>query len=113
MGDRANVRVDGAGSVYLYTHWSGSELPETLQRALMAGTGRWNDPPYLARIIFCEMVAGAERSETGFGISGNVGDGDNRVLIVDCKAGTVTFPNEDTLTFEEYINIDDPVWRDA
>jgi len=113
MGDRANVRVDGAGSVYLYTHWSGSELPETLQRALMAGRSRWDDSPYLARIIFCEMVSGQERETTGFGISGNVGDGDNRVLIVDCKAGTVTFPNKDTLTFEEYINIDDPIWRDS
>lgn len=72
MGDARNVHVycqDDQG-VYLYTHWGGSELPETVATALERGKERWDDPPYLARIIFCEMVRGSNEGLTGFGISG-------------------------------------------
>lgn len=32
MGDRANVKVTSqyTGTVYLYTHWGGTELPQTV-----------------------------------------------------------------------------------
>ena len=95
MGDRANVKVldcrdrgEGRG-VYLYSHWGGSTLPQTLAMALDRGRSRWDDDAYLARIIFSQMVEGDENGLTGFGISTSVGDGADRVLIVDCFRGTV------------------------
>ena len=43
MGDRANVLVgewngEEFSGVYLYTHWSGSELPWIVQSALLTTT---------------------------------------------------------------------------
>jgi len=53
MGDRANVRIkDSGGTFHLYTHWSGTELPETVRQALLRGKDRWDDEQYLSRIIF-------------------------------------------------------------
>jgi hypothetical protein len=98
MGDRANVVIlDGeAPALFLYTHWGGSELPETLREALdsAAGRGRWSDGPYLARIIFCRMVRGDESAETGFGISTTMRDNEYNLLVVDSSAGIVTERNE-------------------
>lgn len=95
MGDRANVVVkDRESRVYLYTHWSGSELPETVRSALVRGQGRWSDGQYLARIIFCEMVKGSEMDTTGFGISAQIGDNEYPVLLVDCDKGLVTLEAE-------------------
>ncbi len=78
MGDRRNIIVEfnDVNSVALYTHWSGSSMKETLARALDRGRGRWDDPTYLTRIIFSQMIADDNESdvieplmsETGFGI---------------------------------------------
>ena len=128
MGDRGNVVVverdhrSGAetGRVYLYAHWGGWGLPERLQRAL-ARRQRWSDGSYLARIIFCEMVRGAEDGETGFGISASLGDHDYPLLVVDPARQTVSLEEEperlagqrDTLgpgphawTFDAYCTLD-------
>ena len=89
MGDRANIviRSDDATSehntLYLYTHWSGSELPKILAAALKRGKSRWDDEPYLNRIIFSEMIKDNPMGETGFGITPYVTDGDDRLLVVD------------------------------
>ena len=76
MGDRGNVKIIqwGEKPVYLYTHWGGSELIETVKTALKRKQ-RWGDGPYLTRIIFCEMVKGYEEDERGFGISAAECDG--------------------------------------
>lgn len=97
MGDRANIFIksdfghgDGRG-VYFYTHWSGHELPVTLQSAL-ARRERWSDDSYLARVIFCEMVKGEERdSMVGYGISAYLGDNEHKIIVVDAHAQTVGF----------------------
>lgn len=70
MGDRRNVLIEYENglSVVLYTHWGGSELGETLARALVRGRSRWDDTTYLTRIVSCEMVKGSENELTGFGI---------------------------------------------
>ena len=107
MGDRANVLVkqdaDDPG-VYLYTHWSGTELPTTLQAAL-AKRWRWNDAAYLARIIFDQMTEGWHGQETGFGISTIAPDGQGRVLVVNCDKQTVSCLDK-TWTFEEFLALD-------
>jgi len=108
MGDRANIWIkknENDSGVWLYTHWSGSELPSILQTAL-TNRWRWKDSPYLTRIIFCEMVKGQEREETGFGISSECTDGDDRILIVNVQEQTVTVDSR-KWTFEKFIWLPD------
>lgn len=105
MGDRGQVLIVDE-KVYLYTHWEASELVETVRRAL-ARKQRWDDPEYLARIIFCEMVGDDVKGETGFGI-GTGGHGDIwREVIVDCEKQTVTIEDRGealkTSSFLEFI----------
>ncbi len=124
MGDRANIILEEDGKnavIYLYTHWAGTELPETLQNALIRGKSRWDDPPYLGRIIFCEMVKGNEMDLTGYGMSVSECDNGHPFLRVNADKQTVTIdfdpvrayhnhPNK-TFTFEEYIAIKDISWN--
>lgn len=112
MGDRANVFVkdfQGNTGVYLYSHWGGSDLPVIVQRAL-ARHERWDDNPYLARIIFCEMVKGDPSGTTGYGISSTVGDGHNRILVIDPQTQTVTVLGGATVSFDDYVAHPDPSW---
>ena len=110
MGDRANVLIGDINGgefrgVYLYTHWSGTELPLTLQTALKK-QWRWDDAQYLARIVFCEMVKGKEMGETGYGISAVVGDGAGRVLKVDTTTQTVTHMRSGRIwAFDDYCSL--------
>ena len=106
MGDRANVLAkenDDDPGVYLYTHWAGTELPHTLQKAL-AKKWRWDDTAYLARIIFDTMTEGQQGNETGYGISTFACDGNDRILEVNCTHLDVKH-NGRTWTFEEYIKL--------
>jgi hypothetical protein len=105
MGSRANVVVVDDNpdrhpkeAVFLYGHWSGSDLPKTLRAALQspAGKGRKNDPSYLARIIFNRMTKGDEDGEIGFGISTRLTDNQYPLLVVDVQRGVVgEFPEEE------------------
>jgi len=105
MGDRGNVRIkyDDGNSVYLYTHWGGTELSQMVARALDRGRKRWDDPSYLARIIFCEMVKGYEMEETGFGIAPyeTVPDLNHPTITVD-PGSKMVHVGEETCTFECY-----------
>ena len=100
MGDRAQVHIKDEG-VYLYTHWGGYKIVEDV-RAALANHWRWNDPEYLARIIFEEMIGDQRGTETGFGI-GTEKHGDvDLVVDVDCENQTVTV-NRDTRSFEQFV----------
>jgi hypothetical protein len=96
MGDRAQIAIKDSGTdrrVYLYTHWTGSELIPTLRRAL-ARKQRWDDSCYLTRIIFCEMVKGDENSETGFGIdTAQHGDVYYKIPVLDCDTQMISWEN--------------------
>lgn len=93
MGDRCNVFVvteeDGSG-VYLYGHWSGHDLGPIVAAALKRGKGRWTDPPYLARIVFSEMIQGSVLDETGFGISTRVCDNGRPIIVLDPRSRTAS-----------------------
>lgn len=110
MGDRANIQLTGAHCLphplFFYTHWSGCELPFTLQSALKRGRERWNDPQYLTRIIFSEMIQGDVLHLTGYGISTKVCDGEDRVLVVDVDAKKVTDWDGKSYSFEEFCSLD-------
>lgn len=87
MGDRGNIVIrydlgDGKKSdVYFYTHWSGTEIGQVVQKAL-AKRERWDDDSYLARIIFDGLV-GKDTGTTGFGISPTITDNEHDLLVVD------------------------------
>lgn len=116
MGDRANVFVrethkDEVQGVYLYTHWAGTELAQTVHDAL-AKKWRWEDSPYLTRIIFDQMTEDNHGDETGFGISARICDNEHQIIVIDsrqgrigfCKQGAEKTPNlELRWTFEEYL----------
>lgn len=90
MGDRANVVLKDQGqAIYLYTHWTGTELPETLRQALIKGESRWGDTSYLGRVIFSTMTRGYEDQVTGFGIGVGPDDNSYPYLVVDDSAGVV------------------------
>ena len=95
MGDRANVVIKGYGDsrVYLYTHWGGYNLPAVVHRAL-SRKQRWDDAPYLARIIFCEMVKNDIDGETGYGISSHIEDNEYDLIVIDTEAGTIGLAHE-------------------
>jgi hypothetical protein len=90
MGDRANTVVLDTftdEAVFLYGHWSGSDLPETVRKALdsTAGRSRWKDSAYLARIVFDAMSAGEQGAETGFGIATRPPDNEYDFIVLSCK----------------------------
>lgn len=104
MGNRANIRViEGNSEVWLYTHWSADQLPTILAAALIK-RWRWDDAPYLTRIIFETMLGATDSfgTETGFGISSKCGDGGDRVLNVDVDRQKVYWRSH-VWTFEEYV----------
>ena len=104
MGDRANIKIKSSeGEMFFYSHWSGSELPITLQNALKRKV-RWGDDIYLNRIIFSEMIKDSVMDETGYGLSTFVGDGDDRIVTVNTDNQTVTFYGKE-YTFSEYIEL--------
>lgn len=104
MGDRANVILRARGEqVCLYTHWGGSELHGTVRAALKRGEGRWEDFPYLARIIFCQMVAGHEMETTGFGISQLPCEASYKDLTIDVDRGIVSTKGSEPMSFAAFI----------
>jgi len=113
MGDRGNIFVresadkEETRGVYLYSHWGGEELPLVLKRALSRKV-RWDDGPYLTRIIFDEMTEGQRGEETGFGISATLGDNEHPIITVTPGQG-VSWVKEGLFatTFERFIEMSD------
>lgn len=110
MGDRGNIilRFDSTvnpSDIYLYTHWYGSKIPDIL-RAALSRRWRWDDPPYLGRIIADELSrACGQNGETGMGISTYETDNNNDIYIVDLDNQKVICKDkaDKVWTFEEFI----------
>lgn len=88
MGDRGQVLIEDEG-VYLYTHWNASELIKTVKRAITKKQ-RWDDPEYLARIIFYEMTKEDKDGSTGYGIGTNEHGDIWRLVKVNCAEQKIT-----------------------
>ena len=69
MGDRAmaEIKTEG-GSLYVYTHWGGSDLVHDAQKAIMAAKERWGDLSYATHIIVDQLTKHGRDQETGYGI---------------------------------------------
>lgn len=125
MGDRGNILVNQAWAkddkpsfVYLYTHWGGSFLGSRLQEALQRHQ-RWDDAPYLTRIIFDTMTKNEHGEETGYGISTMPPDNEHAYLVVDCTTKCVYLVGEGVTdrfreasfmrwTFQEFCDLPQP-----
>jgi len=106
MGDRANILVkedEKNSGVYLYSHWNGTNLPRTLQRAL-SKKWQWDDAQYLSRIIFDCMTEHCHGEEGGYGITSGVWDGEGRIVKVKVTEQEVSIGSK-TWTFDEFIKI--------
>ena len=111
MGCRGTIEVWENGDapkseerpVVLYTHWGAKDMLMNLKTVLKRKK-RWSDAPYLSRMIFCKMVEGDERGETGYGImTCNIGDAEEEI-VVDCDRQEVIVKGNDnnkTYTFSE------------
>jgi len=129
MGDRANICIrEGEEKVYLYSHWGGEELYKIAHQALQK-KWRWNDPAYLARIIFDVMIGDDQGKETSYGIWPKPCDNDGYpIIVIDTGKQRVYFENPDdhntygdregfnyelSWTFDQFVVLDDEIIRKA
>lgn len=94
MGDRNNIKItySTGESLYLYTHWRGSEVADIVDNAL-ATSSRVDDESYFARVLFCALLGDNLqdwRGETGFGIAPYAPDQDygNDMVHIDYTNAT-------------------------
>lgn len=104
MGDRGNIAVlqSNKNQVWLYSHWGGSDLPETIRDGLKLASdssskhpqSRWKDESYLTRTLFHRALRGFKDTElTGFGISCRMQDNEHDINVVDIpKQRVFTMP---------------------
>lgn len=108
MGDRANIVIetnvwakgeDGqfretedTKRVYLYSHWRGQSIVNSAIKGLESG--RSTDSAYLARVVFQDMLDGDD-SETGFGISAELGDNEHPIVVINPDKKTVRIETRD------------------
>ncbi len=98
MGNRGNIVVQSRGErVFLYTHWSGSRIREVVQKAL-ARKQRWDDPPYLTRIMFDTLTEDAHGEDSGYGIWPSLGDNGHPIITVDVDEQRVLVGRGDDLS---------------
>lgn len=113
MGDQAQIVVKADESdrgVYLYTHWRGDEIVDVLRAALLRGATRWEDPEYLARIIFCQMILDPSgtvdpiNDTTGFGIGAKQHVTlDHPLITVNCETQTISIGEDNPVSFEDFV----------
>jgi len=104
MGDRGNIEMiyESGEKIYFYSHWGGSDLTDVLRKALERGKDRWGDEPYLARIIFCEMIQDDVMDLTGYGISPYICDSEHPIISVCCSNLTIEIEGK-KWSFEDFI----------
>ena len=71
MGDRAMAQIKTSdGSLYVYTHWGGHNLPESAKHSISSAMSRINmaDESYATRIIVDQLTKKGRDQETGFGL---------------------------------------------
>lgn len=107
MGDRAvfgfrQYKQQDDPLVFLYSHWGGDAMETDLRDALVAATGRWNDPDYGTRIMVSHLTRDAD-GDTGYGLyAGTIktrhGGDYPYMYIVDFPAGKVQMVRSEDIT---------------
>ena len=88
--DSGQVEIIGPyGRVYLYTHSNSKDLINIMHQVLSKKL-RWNDPDYLARMIFCKMIPFDEwDSDLGYGIGTQLYRDVNILVSIDTVHQTI------------------------
>ena len=96
MGDRSNIVIQEhtGNRIYLYGHWMGEDAIKIVADVL-SQRERWNDAPYLARMLFNKMTeASPNDSSTGYGISTYLCDNEYPIIVIE--------PATQSAVLEEY-----------
>ncbi len=82
--DSGQVEIVGPyGRVYLYTHRGAGSLVNDVH-SVLSMRQRWDDPDYLAKMVFCKMVpVECWNTDTGFGIGTQLYADINLLITVD------------------------------
>ena len=103
MGDRATFvfeQSDG-NAIYLYGHWAGADMMDTLATALIAAMPRWDDESYATRIAISNIIDVEWKQETGWGLSTYFCDSEHSVPVVNFQTKTVRLlPHDWSSTFD-------------
>ena len=89
MGDRRMAELKlNKGSIYVYSHWGGFEMPDDAVSAIKSAEGRWSDESYAARIIVDQLTKNSRDMETGHGLmlgpdAEDEYNGDSASVIID------------------------------
>lgn len=105
MGERNNIVVtDGKDTVRFYAHWHSPEMLVKVVHSALSRKKRWDDYPYLSRIIFCDLIKGDVEGETGFGIVSSAWkSGGTDVVTVNVSAQEVLLPAQEPISFCEFL----------
>lgn len=101
MGDRAMAEIKTSeGSLYVYTHWHGSMLPQMMRDAVKAAAPRLGDESYWVRIVVDQLTKSGRDQETGFGLMlkpdhEDEYNGDKPSVIVEASTGAITVHGHD------------------
>jgi hypothetical protein len=80
-------------------HYSRGIVRWVIAAGLARATDRWDDAPYLARVLFQAMI-GTDTGTTGYGISTRLGDNSYPLLVVDiARKVVVEYPETE---YEEH-----------
>ena len=99
MSTRSQVKLISSSfstPIYLYQHYDGYGLYKIVNNAI-SRKARWDDPEYLTRIIFSEMIKNHIDDTTGYGI-GTSQHGDIEYLV------EVDIDNQTIKEYEGYRN---------
>jgi hypothetical protein len=88
--DTGQIEIVGPyGRIFLYTHETASDLINVVSDVLCRVV-RWDDPDYLARMIFCRMIPKNKwNDELGFGIGTQMYKDVNILVTLDTVHNTV------------------------
>ena len=95
MNNRGQILFLDTGIVF-YTHWHSEEIAKYVRDALILEE-HWDDPEYLARLVFEQMLKTTEPT-TGLGIGVNV-IATIPTVIINCEKETISL----NLSFRETI----------
>jgi hypothetical protein len=97
MGDRANFgfRQENGSIIYLYGHWAGEGMMNTLATAIAKARPRWTDESYATRICISQIIGDQWDQEYSWGISTTIGDNEHSIPIVDWQAQAVALYEAD------------------
>lgn len=96
MGDRRMAEIKlSKGSLYVYTHWHGLELPELARKAVKAAQPRLHDEAYWARIVVDQLTKPGRDEEGGWGLmlepfAEDEYNNDKPSVIIEAQTGKIT-----------------------